>query len=76
MESIPVISITGEPGTLLASGPSIDGVVSDVFMVDDGSCVIRNSSVGGSVEGIGRILTVKCRWNTGDAPAGASEGRC
>jgi len=54
----------------------MDDVVSDVFLVDDGTCVIRNSRVGASVEGIGEILTVKGRWNIEDVSVGVSERFC
>jgi len=54
----------------------MDDVVSDEFLVDDGSCVIRNSIVGASVEGIGEILTVEGRWNIEDVSVGVSECLC
>jgi len=65
-----------EAGTLLAAGHSMDVVVRDVFLVDDGSCVIRNSIVGASVEGIGEILTMKGRWHIENVSVGVSECLC
>ena len=54
----------------------MDGVVRDVFLVDDGSCVILNPIVRAGVEVIGEILTVKGRWNIEDVSVRVSECFC
>ena len=65
-----IISIIGEAGTHLAAGLPMSDVVSNKFLVNDSSCLIRNIGVGASVEAIGNILTVKCRWNIEDVSVG------
>jgi len=57
----------------LTAGVPTSDVVSNEFLMDDGTCLIRNCSVGASVEGIGNILTVKCRWNIEDISVGLLE---
>jgi len=54
----------------------MDDVVGDEILVDDGTCVIRNSIARASVESIGEILTVKGRWNIEDVSIGVSERFC
>ena len=44
--------------------------------MDDSSCFIRNCRVGASVEGIGNVLTMKCRWNIEDVSVGILERFC
>ena len=65
-----IISIIGEAGTHLTAGLPTGDVVSNEFLVDDSGCLIRNCSVGPSVECIGNILTVKCWWNIEDVSVG------
>ena len=65
-----IISIIGEADTHLTAGLPMGDVVSNEFLVDDSGCLIRNCSVGPSVECIGNVLTVKCWWNIEDVSVG------